>query len=73
MGELLCYMDDSNFISEFSHYNFLLASFSRVMTIYFGGQTFLQKGLLHLSDSVKRGRKEILIRKYVMLYGKKWH
>lgn len=51
----------------------MLAFFCRVMRIYFRGQTFLQKGLLHLLGSAKNARGEILISKYAMLYAKKWH
>lgn len=45
----------------------------RVMMIYFREQTFLPKGLLHSLGSVKSGRKEISIKKYVTPYAKKWH
>jgi uncharacterized protein with PIN domain len=54
-------------------YDVMLTFLCRVMRIYFRGQTFLQKGLLRSSGSVRKGRGEILIRKYVMLSAKKWH
>jgi uncharacterized protein with PIN domain len=54
-------------------YDVMLTFCCRVMRIYFRGQIFLQKGLLHSLGSVKNGRGEILIRKYVMLCAKKWH
>jgi len=52
---------------------YLVRMRTRVMMTYFGGQTFLQKGLPLYSGSVKNGRKEILIRKYVTLFAKKLH